>query len=297
MAASIIDGKSIARAMQEGMKAEVAELAARGIVPRLEVVLVGDDPGSHAYVRNKELACERVGIASNTHRLPADAPREEVLRLIDSFNSDLLIHGILVQLPLPRHFDEKEIVFAIDPGKDVDGLHPYNVGRMVIGEPGFLPCTPLGIQQLLLRSGVETKGRHVVVVGRSNLVGKPIANMLLQKKSGADAAVTVVHTAVPDIAFHTRQADILIVAAGKPEMITADMVKDGAVVIDVGMNRIDDPANPKGFHYTGDVHFESVEKKASLITPVPGGVGPMTITMLLHNTIQSARKSALTPAG
>lgn len=288
--ASIIDGKAIAQQMQDEMKADVEELTRKGVTPRLEVVLVGDDPASHVYVRNKERACERVGVATNTHRLPAETLQEKVLELIDSFNRNPKIHGILVQLPLPGHIKEGAVLNAIDPDKDVDGFHPVNVGRMVVGEPGFLPCTPHGIQQLLIRSGIETKGKHVVVVGRSNIVGKPVANILVQKKEGANAVVTIVHTAAPDMSVFTKQADILIVAAGRAEMITADMVKEGVVVIDVGVNRVEDPTKEKGFRLTGDVDFDSVSKKASWITPVPGGVGPMTITMLLHNTIQSAKK-------
>lgn len=290
--ASIIDGKAIAQKMQDEMKAIVDELVKKGVTPRLEVVLVGDDPASHVYVRNKERACEHVGVETNTHRLPAaETTREQLLGLIDSFNRDPKIHGILVQLPLPDHIDEGAVLNAVDPDKDVDGFHPVNVGRMVVGEPGFLPCTPHGVQQLLVRSGIETKGKHVVVVGRSNIVGKPVANILLQKKEGANAVVTVVHTAAPDMSVFTKQADILIVAAGRPNMITGDMVKDGVVVIDVGVNRVEDATKEKGFRLTGDVDFDSVSKKASWITPVPGGVGPMTITMLLHNTIQSAKKT------
>ena len=290
--ASIIDGKAIARQMQDEMKTNVDELVRKGVTPRLEVVLVGDDPASHVYVRNKERACEKVGVETSTHRLPAaETTQEQLLGLIDSFNRDPKIHGILVQLPLPGHIDEGAVLNAIDPDKDVDGFHPINVGRMVVGEPGFLPCTPHGIQQLIVRSGIETKGKHVVVVGRSNIVGKPVANILLQKKEGANAVVTVVHTAAPDMTVFTKQADILIVAAGRPEMITGDMVKDGVVVIDVGMNRVEDATKEKGYRLTGDVDFDSVSKKASWITPVPGGVGPMTITMLLHNTIQSAQKT------
>ncbi len=289
--ASIIDGKAIAQQMQEEMKADVEELLKKGVTPRLEVVLVGDDTASHVYVRNKESACERVGVSTNTHRLSAETLQEKVLELVDSFNRNPKIHGILVQLPLPGHINEGAVLNAIDPDKDVDGFHPVNVGRMVVGEPGFLPCTPHGIQQLLLRSGIKTKGKHVVVVGRSNIVGKPVANILVQKKEGANAVVTIVHTAAPDMSVYTKQADILIVAAGRAEMITADMVKEGVVVIDVGINRVEDPTSKKGFRITGDVDFGSVSKKASWITPVPGGVGPMTITMLLHNTIQSAKKT------
>jgi len=289
--AEIIDGKAIAREMQEELKVEIAELRDKGVTPGLAAVLVGDNPASQTYVRSKEKACERVGVYSDVRRLPADLPEEDLIALVEELNNDPKIHGILVQLPLPGHIDEGKVLLKINPDKDVDGFHPVNVGKMVVGEPGFLPCTPHGIQMLLIRSGIETKGKHVVVVGRSNIVGKPIANILLQKKEGANAVVTVVHTAAPDMSYFTRQADILIVAAGRPEMITADMVKEGVVVIDVGINRVDDPSRERGYRLTGDVDFAGVSEKASHITPVPGGVGPMTITMLLHNTVESARRT------
>ena len=289
--AEIIDGKAIANEMQQEMKAEVEELVSKGVTPGLSVILVGENPASKVYVRNKGKACERTGIYSETRHLDVETSQEEVLRNIEELNKDPKIHGILVQLPLPDHVDENEILNAIDPAKDVDGFHPVNVGKMVIGEKAFLPCTPHGILMLLSRSGIETKGKHAVIVGRSNIVGKPVANLLLQKKEGANAVVTVVHTGAPDMSIYTRQADILIAAAGRPEMIKADMVKDGVVVIDVGINRVDDPTRERGYRLTGDVDFEDVSKKASYITPVPGGVGPMTITMLLYNTIQSARQS------
>ena len=291
MAAIIIDGKAIAQEMQDEMKGDVEKLVEKGVTPCLEVILIGENPASKVYVRNKERACERIGILSETHRLSEDTSEEEILRLIDEFNNDPKVHGILVQLPLPDHVNEEAILNAIDPEKDVDGFHPVNVGKMVIGAPGFLPCTPHGIQKLLVRSGIETKGKHVVIVGRSNIVGKPVANILLQKKEGANAVVTVVHTAAPDMSIYTKQADILIVATGRPELFTADMVKDGVVVIDVGINRVDDPTRERGYRLTGDVDFEGVSKKASYITPVPGGVGPMTITMLLSNTIESAGRT------
>jgi len=291
MSATIIDGKAIAKEMQNEMKDEVDKLVKMGVTPCLEVILVGENPASQVYVRNKERACERAGILSETRRLGAETSEEEILSLIDGFNKDPKIHGILVQLPLPDHVNEGAVLNAIDPDKDVDGFHPINVGRMVVGEPGFLPCTPYGIQMLLIRSGIETKGKHVVIVGRSNIVGKPVANILLQKKEGANAVITVVHTAAPDMSYFIRQADILIVAAGRPEMITADMVKEGVVVIDVGINRVDDPSRERGYRLTGDVDFAGVSEKASYITPVPGGVGPMTITMLLNNTIESAKRT------
>lgn len=289
--AEIIDGKAIAREMQEELKVQIAELRDKGVTPGLAAVLVGDNPASQTYVRSKEKACERVGVYSDVRRLPADLPEADLIALVGELNNDPKIHGILVQLPLPGHIYESKVLLTINPDKDVDGFHPVNVGKMVVGEPGFLPCTPHGIQMLLIRSGIETKGKHVVVVGRSNIVGKPIANILLQKKEGANSVVTVVHTAAPDMSYFTRQADILIVAAGRPEMITADMVKEGVVVIDVGINRVDDPSRERGYRLTGDVDFAGVSEKASHITPVPGGVGPMTITMLLHNTVESARRT------
>ena len=289
--AEIIDGKAIAREMQEELKVQIAELKDKGVTPGLAAVLVGENPASQTYVRSKERACERAGIYSAVKRLPAETPEDELIALVDELNNDPKIHGILVQLPLPDHIDEGKVLLKILPEKDVDGFHPINVGKMVVGEPGFLPCTPYGIQMLLIRSGIETKGKHVVIVGRSNIVGKPIANILLQKKEGANAVVTVVHTAAPDMSYFIRQADILIVAAGRPEMITADMVKEGVVVIDVGINRVDDPSRERGYRLTGDVDFAGVSEKASFITPVPGGVGPMTITMLLHNTVESAKRT------
>ena len=251
-------------------------------------MLVGEDPASQVYVGQKEKTSAALGIYSERHDLPASTTQEELLALIDKLNKDPKINGILVQLPLPKHLNETEVLFAIDPRKDVDGFHPVNVGKLMIGEADFLPCTPHGIQQLLIRSGVETSGAEVVVVGRSNIVGKPIANMLLQKQKGANATVTLVHTGTRDIASHTRRADILIVAAGKPKAITADMVKDGVVVIDVGVNHIGTTAEGKRI-LAGDVDFDAVKEKARAITPVPGGVGPMTITMLMMNTIKAAK--------
>lgn len=286
--AKIIDGKAIALEMQEEMKARVAELKARGIVPGLAAILVGDDPASRTYVRSKEKACERLGIYSDVFRLPASTPEGDLIALVDELNHRNDIHGILIQLPLPNHIDEHKMILRINPDKDVDGFHPVNVGKMVIGEPGFLPCTPHGCKVLLERAGIETNGKHMVILGRSNIVGKPLANIMLQKEKGANAIVTVCHTAAPDIAYFTRQADILVAAVGRPNMVTADMVREGAVVIDVGINRIEDPELTGGKKLVGDVDFDSVAEKASAITPVPGGVGPMTITMLMHNTIQSA---------
>ena len=289
--ARIIDGKAIASEMQEEMKQEVAELKAQGIIPRFAVILVGDDPASHTYVRNKEKACERVGISSDTYRLPATTPEGDLLALVEELNRDLRVHGILIQLPLPSHIDEMKVLMKVNPDKDVDGFHPVNVGKLVIGTPSFMPCTPYGCKVLLERSGIVTSGKHLVIVGRSNIVGKPLANIMLQKEDGANAIVTVCHTGAENIGYYTRQADILVVASGKPKLVTGDMVKEGVVVIDVGINRIQDPSAKNGERIVGDVDFESVAKKASAITPVPGGVGPMTITMLLHNTILSAKRS------
>ncbi len=291
MAAKIIDGKQIAADIREELKAEVDRLKGQGIVPGLGVVLVGADPASQSYVSAKEKACEAIGIHSDDNRLPAETTQEELLALVERMNKDPRINGILVQLPLPKHIDESAVLLAIDPDKDVDGFHPMNVGKMMIGEDTFLPCTPHGVVQMLMRSGVETAGAHVVVVGRSNIVGKPVANMLLQKKKGANATVTLCHTRTKDLGHHTRQADIVIAASGFPNTITADMVKAGAVVIDVGVNRIEDPTRKQGFRLVGDVDFEAVKEKASMITPVPGGVGPMTITMLLYNTVLSAKRA------
>lgn len=291
MSAKIIDGKQVAADIRAELKAEVAALKEKGIVPGLGVVLVGEDPASKSYVTAKERACEEIGIFSDDNRLGAETTQEELLALVARMNEDPKINGILVQLPLPKHIDESAVLLAINPDKDVDGFHPMNVGKMVVGEEAFLPCTPHGVVQLLKRSGVETSGAHVVVVGRSNIVGKPVANMLLQKKDGANATVTLCHTRTKDLGHHTRQADIIIAASGWPNTITADMVKDGAVVIDVGVNRVEDATRERGYRLVGDVDFEAVKEKASLITPVPGGVGPMTITMLLFNTVESAKRA------
>ncbi len=289
MSAIIIDGKRISAQIRAELKAEVENLRKQGVVPGLGVVLVGHDPASVSYVTAKEKACEEIGIFSDDNRMPADSTPEQVLSVIERMNTDPNIHGILVQLPLPKHIDEAGMLRAVIPGKDVDGFHPVNLGRMVLGEKAFLPCTPNGIVEMLRRSRVKTQGAHVVIVGRSNIVGKPLANLLVQKKEGANATVTVCHTGTPDIGYFTRQADILVVAAGRPHTVSADMVKPGAVVIDVGVNRIEDKSRKSGFRLVGDVDFEKVKEKASMITPVPGGVGPMTITMLLHNTVESAR--------
>ena len=289
MTAQIISGTEIAKQIREELKQEVAELKDKhNLVPGLATVLVGEDPASQSYVGGKEKAALAIGIYSERHDLPAETTQEELLVLVNKLNKDPKIHGILVQLPLPKHIKETEVLYAIDPKKDVDGFHPVNVGKLMIGEPDYLPCTPHGIQQLLIRSGVKISGAEVVVVGRSNIVGKPIANILLQKKEGANATVTVCHTGTQDISFHTKRADILIVAAGRPKAITADMVKEGVVVIDVGVNRIGKTAEGKAI-LAGDVDFEAVKEKAKAISPVPGGVGPMTITMLMMNTIRAAK--------
>ncbi len=292
MTAQIINGTEIAKQIREELKQEIAELKAKhNLVPGLATVLVGEDPASQVYVGQKEKASLALGIYSERHDLPTQTTQPELLALVDKLNKSSKIHGILVQLPLPKHLNETEVLYAIDPRKDVDGFHPMNLGKLLIGEPDYIPCTPHGIQQLLIRSGVKIDGAEVVVVGRSNIVGKPIANILLQKKPGANATVTICHTGTRDIAFHTHRADILIVAAGRPKAITADMVKEGVVVIDVGVNRIGKTAEGKDI-LVGDVDFEGVKEKAKAITPVPGGVGPMTITMLMLNTVRAAKLAA-----
>jgi methylenetetrahydrofolate dehydrogenase (NADP+)/methenyltetrahydrofolate cyclohydrolase len=283
MAATLIKGSEISKQIREELKQEVSQLKEKhNLVPGLATILVGEDEASKVYVGQKEKACKELGIHSERINLPGNTTEADLLTLIENLNKNNKIHGILVQLPLPKHINETNVLYAIDPKKDVDGFHPVNVGKLMLGEPDFIPCTPHGIQQLLIRSGIETNGAEAVVVGRSNIVGKPIANMLFQKKKGANATVTVCHTGTKDIAAHTRQADILIVAAGKPKTITADMVKEGVVVIDVGVNRL-----PTGL--VGDVDFETVKEKAKAITPVPGGVGPMTIAMLMYNTVHAAK--------
>ena len=295
--ARIIDGKQVAREMREEIKAETAKLKDKGLIPGLVTILVGEDPASLSYVTGKQKTSKELGFYSVQDNQPEDVDEGALLALVDKYNKDPKIHGILVQLPLPKQIDETKILDAIDPDKDVDGFHPVNVGRLMIGEAKFLPCTPAGIQQLLIRSGAQIEGAEVVVVGRSNIVGKPIANILLQKADGANATVTICHTRTKDIASHTKRADILIVAAGFPNAVTAEMVKDGAVVIDVGVNRVGEKPSKKTpgkmvAILKGDVDFDAVKEKASAITPVPGGVGPMTITMLMHNTLKSAQAAA-----
>ncbi len=283
MAATLIKGSEISKQIKEELKKEVAELKERNnLIPGLATILVGEDEASKVYVGAKEKACKELGIYSERIDLSADTKETDLLALIEKLNKDSKIHGILVQLPLPKHINETNVLYTVNPAKDVDGFHPVNIGKMVLGEHTFLPCTPHGILELLMRSGVKTDGAEVVVVGRSNIVGKPIANMLLQKQKGGNATVTICHTGTNDLASHTRKADILIVAVGKPKTITADMVKEGVVVIDVGVNRL-----PTGL--VGDVDFDTVKEKAKAITPVPGGVGPMTITMLMFNTVQAAK--------
>lgn len=292
MTAKIISGTEVAKAIREELTVEVAALVEKhGIVPGLVTILVGEDPASQSYVAAKNKTAHALGIHSEQVTLAADTSEADLLALVDKFNKDPKIHGILVQLPLPKHINEANVLYAINPDKDVDGFHPVNVGKMVLGEQCFLPCTPHGILELLVRSGVETSGAEVVVLGRSNIVGKPIANLMLQKRAGGNATVTLCHTRTKDMAAHCRRADILIAAVGVPKMVTADMVKDGVVIIDVGVNRIGMTESGKAI-LAGDVDFEAVKGKASYITPVPGGVGPMTITMLMKNTVQAAKIAA-----
>ncbi|ADW17993.1 5,10-methylenetetrahydrofolate dehydrogenase (NADP+); methenyltetrahydrofolate cyclohydrolase [Desulfobulbus propionicus DSM 2032] len=292
MPAQIISGSETAKAIREEIAAEVARLkTAHGLVPGLVTILVGEDPASQSYVAAKNKTAHALGIHSEQVTLPAATSEAELLGIVADYNRNPAIHGILVQLPLPRHIDEAKVLFAIDPDKDVDGFHPVNVGKMMLGERCFLPCTPHGILELLQRSGTETSGAEVVVVGRSNIVGKPIANLMLQKRAGGNATVTICHTRTRDMAFHTRRADILIVAAGVAKMIKGDQIKEGAVIIDVGVNRIGQTESGKAL-LAGDVDFDSVVGKAGAITPVPGGVGPMTITMLMKNTLQAAKQAA-----
>ncbi len=289
MTAKIISGTEVAKAIREELKVEVTELIEKhGITPGLVTILVGEDPASQSYVAAKNKTAHALGIHSEQVTLPVDTSEADLLALVDKYNKDPKINGILVQLPLPKHINEANVLYAINPDKDVDGFHPVNVGKMVLGEQCFLPCTPHGILELLVRSGVKTSGAEVVVIGRSNIVGKPIANLMLQKRDGGNATVTLCHTRTKDMAAHCRRADILIAAVGVPKMVTADMVKDGVAIIDVGVNRIGMTEAGKAI-LAGDVDFEAVKEKASFITPVPGGVGPMTITMLMKNTVQAAK--------
>jgi methylenetetrahydrofolate dehydrogenase (NADP+)/methenyltetrahydrofolate cyclohydrolase len=291
--AKLIDGTAIGRAMRAELGAEIAALKERGVTPGLAAVLVGENPASATYVRMKGKACDEAGLYHETIDRPADLSEADLLGLVDRLNADPKIHGILVQLPLPKHMDSSRVLMRIDPRKDVDGFHPVNVGKVSTGDPtGFRPATPYGVQQLLLHSGVETTGAHAVIVGRSNIVGRPMAALLLQDGPGGNATVTVCHSRTRNIASVTRQADILIVAMGKAEFVTGEMVRPGAVVIDVGVNRVADPTAKQGYRLVGDVKFAEAAEIASAITPVPGGVGPMTITMLLFNTVQAARQWA-----
>jgi methylenetetrahydrofolate dehydrogenase (NADP+)/methenyltetrahydrofolate cyclohydrolase len=296
MAALIIDGKQMAA----DIRAEVGDAAraltaGSGVTPGLAAVLVGDDPASAVYVRNKRIACDEAGMFSDTITLPASTTQEELLSVVKGLNEDARFHGFIVQLPLPSQIDDRAVIMAIDPDKDVDGMHPLNSGRLLEGNPRFLPATPAGVQTMLMRTGNDPSGKHVVIVGRSNIVGKPLANLLMQKAAGGNATVTVCHTGTPDIGEYTRQADIVVAAVGRPSTITADMVREGVVVIDVGMNRVEDASRKSGYRLVGDVDFDAVAEKASAITPVPGGVGPMTIAMLLSNTLRAAQLTAGVP--
>ena len=297
MAAKIISGKEISQEIREELKKEVQELKEKhGVTPGLVTILVGENPASVSYVKAKQNTAHALGFHSVQENLPEDVSEEELLKMIQKYNEDPSIHGILVQLPLPKHISEQKVIHTIDPRKDVDGFHPVNVGKMVIGEKCFLPCTPHGILVMLDRAGVEVSGAEVVVIGRSNIVGKPVAILLMQKrKPVGNATVTVCHTGTKDVTFHTKRADILIVAAGKPKVVTGDMVKEGVVVIDVGVNRIGTTPEGKAI-LCGDVDFGSVKEKAAAITPVPGGVGPMTITMLMKNTVEAAKMWAGLPS-
>ena len=287
----IIDGKKIAQDIRNELKVDIEKLKVSGSdVPGLVAILVGDNPASESYVKAKSKACEEIGMLAVTERHSSNMTEQELLELIDSYNNNKKFHGILVQLPLPKHINEDKVIEAISPQKDVDGFHPISVGNLVIGKPAFRSCTPAGIQELLIRYKIETKGKHVVVLGRSNIVGKPIANIMLQKKEFANSIVTICHSAAPDVSYYTNQADILIAAIGSPKFVKANMVKDGVVVIDVGINRVEDSTTLKGYRLVGDVDFDEVSKKASYITPVPGGVGPMTIAMLLKNTYEGFMK-------
>jgi len=291
--ATLIDGAAVGRLVRQDVAREVERLKALGVTPGLSVVLVGEDPASAVYVRSKGKACDEAGMRGETIRLPAETSEAALLDVVDRLNADPEVHGILVQMPLPRHMSADKVIRRIRPEKDVDGFHPVNVGKLSIGErDGFVPCTPAGAIELLTRSGVETRGKDAVIVGRSNIVGKPMAALLMQDAPGGNATVTVCHSRTVNLAGHVRRADIVVAAIGKPEMITGDMIKPGAVVIDVGINRVTDSSVPKGYRIVGDVHYASVREVASLITPVPGGVGPMTIAMLMQNTVRAAAQLA-----
>ena len=293
MTATVINGKQMAEEIRSEVAAETREFHERlGVTPGLAAVLVGSDPASAVYVRNKRRACDEADMFSETFELPEETTQDELISLVKQLNADPRFHGILVQLPLPAHIEERKVILAMDPDKDVDGMHPVNGGRLLEGNPRFLPATPAGVQQMLVRSGNDPGGKHVVIVGRSNIVGKPLAVLLAQKAPGANATVTVCHTGTRDLPAFTRQANIIVAAIGRPRALTADMVADGAVVIDVGINRMDDATRKAGYRLVGDVDYDTVAEKASAITPVPGGVGPMTIAMLLTNTLRAARLAA-----
>ncbi len=292
MAATIIEGKKVSASIRKALKPRIAALKEKGIVPGLAAVLVGDDPASQTYVQSKARACDKLGLYSEVILKSSDTTQEQLLEIVRQLNDNDKIHGILVQSPLPPHIDEMTITLAIRPDKDVDGFHPHNVGLLLLGRPALISCTPFGIIRLLEYYEIDPEGKEVVVVGRSNIVGKPVAALLMQKGKSANATVTVAHSRTPDLAEVTRRADILIAAIGRPEMITADMVKDGAVVVDVGINRVEDASTEKGYRLVGDVAFEAVARKAAYITPVPGGVGLLTIAMLMTNTVTAAELSS-----
>ncbi len=288
---TIIDGKKLAETLKSEIAAQVAEIvAAGGKIPHLAAVLVGDDPASQVYVRNKVKSCEDVGFKSTLIRRPADSTEEEILEVVNHLNEDDDIDGFIVQLPLPKHINEERVTLAIDPKKDVDGFHPVNIGRMTLGLPTYLPATPFGIMTMLERYGIDTAGKDAVVIGRSNIVGTPMSLLLSRKGNPGDCTVTMVHSRTKDLAAHVKRADIIVAAIGRPHFVTADMVKDGAIIIDVGINRINDPSHPKGSRLVGDVDYDSVAPKSSFITPVPGGVGPMTVMSLIINTLKASRK-------
>jgi len=296
MPATIISGKEVSGQIREELKVRAARLKEKGVIPGLGVVLVGEDPASVSYVTAKAKAAEEIGIFETTINLPADSSEETILKTVDGLNRDGRYSGVLVQLPLPKYVSADKVINFISPEKDVDGFHPVNVGRLLRGEPCPPPCTPYGVVQLLVRGGYSPEGKHVVICGRSNIVGKPLAALLIQKKKGANATVTICHTGTPDLKRFTLQADILVAAMGAPRAIKAEMVREGCVVIDVGVNRVQDPTAAKGFRLVGDCDFEPIKEKAAAITPVPGGVGPMTVTMLMMNTIEAAeRKAGLAP--
>jgi len=291
--AKVIDGKKIADEVKLGLEKDIVRLKEKGIVPCLGAILVGDNPASHVYVSMKEKACIKLGMNSEVRRLEKDSSQDEVIKTVEEFNNRKDVNGILVQLPLPSHLNESEILEKIIPEKDVDGLHPINFGKLLAGEPHFIPCTPAGILEIFKHEKIDPEGKHTVIVGRSNIVGKPMAALLIRKAENANSTVTVCHTRTKNLEYFTQSADILIAAMGVPEKITGDMIKENAVVIDVGTNRVDDPTKEKGYRLVGDVHFESVEKKAGAITPVPGGVGPLTIAMLLKNTVEAAKSQSI----